>query len=137
VLAEYEHDPDADSYGLEAASALSLDPTRVFKTLVVLLDGGLTVCIVPAGATLDMRALGKHAALAPVQRAERVTGYVAGGISPLGQRRALPTLIDDTALQFKTVFVSAGRRGLQMELSPHDLVAATRAQVRKLRRDHQ
>lgn len=141
ALHEYAHDPSADSYALEAAEALGLDPARVFKTLVVAEDGGggapgdgLTVCIVPSGATLDLRAVGKRAAMAPTERAERVTGYVAGGISPLGQRRALPTLVDDSALEHATVFVSAGRRGLELELSPHDLVALTRAQVRRLRR---
>jgi Cys-tRNA(Pro)/Cys-tRNA(Cys) deacylase len=134
---EYVHDPSADSYALEAAEALGLDPARVFKTLVVAADGGadrLTVCIVPAGDTLDLKAVGKRAALAPTERAERVTGYVAGGISPLGQRRALPTLVDDSALEHATVFVSAGRRGLELELAPADLVALTRAQVRRLRR---
>ena len=94
----------------------------------------LTVCIVPSGATLDLRAVGKRAAMAPTDRAERVTGYVAGGISPLGQRRALPTLVDDSALAHATVFVSAGRRGLELELAPADLVALTRAEVRRLRR---
>jgi Cys-tRNA(Pro)/Cys-tRNA(Cys) deacylase len=134
---EYAHDPAADSYALEAAEALGLDPARVFKTLVVAAEGGmdgLTVCIVPSAATLDLKAVGKHAAMAPTERAERVTGYVAGGISPLGQRRALPTLVDDSALQHPTVFVSAGRRGLELELTPGDLVALTRAQVRRLRR---
>jgi Cys-tRNA(Pro)/Cys-tRNA(Cys) deacylase len=134
-LHEYEHDPAAESYALEAASALGLDPARVFKTLVVVLREGLAVCLIPSEATLDLRALGKQAAMAPVDRAERVTGYVAGGISPLGQRRALPTLIDDSALGFETIFVSAGRRGLEMELAPGDLVTLTRAEVRKLRRD--
>lgn len=132
---EYEHDPAAESYALEAASALGLDPARVFKTLVVALRDGLAVCLIPSEATLDLRALGKQAAMAPVDRAERVTGYVAGGISPLGQRRSLPTLIDESALGFETVFVSAGRRGLEMELAPGDLIALTRAEVRKLRRD--
>ncbi len=132
---EYEHDHAAESYALEAASALGLDPARVFKTLVVTLRDGLAVCLIPSEATLDLRALGKHAAMAPVDRAERVTGYVAGGISPLGQRRRLPTLIDESALRFETVFVSAGRRGLEMELAPGDLVGLTRAEVRKLRRD--
>jgi len=134
---EYAHDPAAASYALEAAEALGIAPERVFKTLVVAADGGadgLTVCIVPAAATLDLKAVGKRAAMAPTDRAERVTGYVAGGISPLGQRRALPTLVDDGALQHDTVFVSAGRRGLELELSPHDLVALTRARVRRLRR---
>lgn len=134
---EYVHNPEADSYALEAAEALGHDPARVFKTLVVAAEGGadgLTVCIVPADDTLDLKAVGKRAAMAPTDRAERVTGYVAGGISPLGQRRALPTLVDDSALQHATVFVSAGRRGLELELAPGDLVALTRAAVRRLRR---
>jgi Cys-tRNA(Pro)/Cys-tRNA(Cys) deacylase len=134
---EYAHDPAADSYALEAAQALGLDPARVFKTLVVAAEGGadaLAVCIVPSDDTLDLKAVGKRAAMAPTERAERVTGYVAGGISPLGQRRALPTLLDESALAHATVFVSAGRRGLELELAPDDLVALTRAQVRRLRR---
>jgi Cys-tRNA(Pro)/Cys-tRNA(Cys) deacylase len=135
TLHEYVHDPAADSYALEAATALGLEPARVFKTLVVTVGEELTVCIVPAGDTLDLRALGKRAQMAPTDRAERVTGYVAGGISPLGQRRALPTLLDDSALAFETIHVSAGRRGLEIELAPADLVALTRARVRKLRRD--
>jgi Cys-tRNA(Pro)/Cys-tRNA(Cys) deacylase len=131
---EYEHDPAASSYGLEAAEALGLDPARVFKTPVVDLDGALTVCIVPVAAELDLRSLGKRARLAETTKAERTTGYVAGGISPLGQRRALPTLVDDSALEHETVFVSAGRRGLEIELAPDDLVALTNAEVRPLRR---
>jgi Cys-tRNA(Pro)/Cys-tRNA(Cys) deacylase len=131
---EYAHDPAADSYALEAASALGLDPARVYKTLVVSRADELVVCIVPSGATLDLRSLGKRAQLAPTDRAERVTGYVAGGISPLGQRRALPTFLDDSALAHPTIFVSAGRRGLELELAPAALVALTRAQVRTLRR---
>ena len=131
---EYEHDPAAASYGLEAAEALGIDPRRVFKTLVADLDGTLTVCIVPVARELDLRSLGKRAKLADTTRAERTTGYVAGGISPLGQRRALPTLVDDSALGHPTVFVSAGRRGLEIELAPDDLVALTRATVRPLRR---
>jgi Cys-tRNA(Pro)/Cys-tRNA(Cys) deacylase len=137
ALHEYAHDPSADSYALEAAEALGLDPERVFKTLVVAAEGGadgLTVCVVPSDATLDLRAVGKRAAMAPAERAERVTGYVAGGISPLGQRRALPTLVDDSAPAHATVFVSAGRRRLELELAPADLVALTGAHVRRLRR---
>ena len=95
---EYAHDPRAESYALEAAAALALDPAVVFKTLVVDLDGRLAVCLIPSGDQLDTRALGKRAALADAQRAERVTGYVTGGISPVGQRRRLPTLIDASAL---------------------------------------
>jgi Cys-tRNA(Pro)/Cys-tRNA(Cys) deacylase len=131
---EYAHDPGAESYALEAAEALALDPGRVYKTLVVLVGDALHVCVVPSGATLDLRALGKRAQMAPTERAERVTGYVAGGISPLGQRRALPTLVDDSAPAHPTVFVSAGRRGLELELAPADLVALTRAEVRRIRR---
>jgi Cys-tRNA(Pro)/Cys-tRNA(Cys) deacylase len=131
---EYEHDARAESFAMEAADALGLDPARVFKTLVVDVDGELTVCIVPAGDQLDLRSLGKRAALAATQKAERTTGYVAGGISPLGQRRALPTLIDPSALEHGTIFVSAGRRGLEIELSPDDLVTLTSAEVRPLRR---
>jgi Cys-tRNA(Pro)/Cys-tRNA(Cys) deacylase len=132
---EYRHDPGAASYALEAAEALGLDPARVYKTLIVTPGAdALVVCIVPSAATLDLRAVGKRAELAPTARAERVTGYVAGGISPLGQRRALPTLLDDSALAHPTVFVSAGRRGLELELAPADLVALTHAEVRALRR---
>jgi Cys-tRNA(Pro)/Cys-tRNA(Cys) deacylase len=131
---EYDHDPNAASYGMEAAEALGLDPARVFKTLVADLDGALTVCIVPVAHELDLRSLGKRARMADPAKAERTTGYVAGGISPLGQRRALPTLVDETALEYDTVFVSAGRRGLEIELAPSDLVALTRGDVRALRR---
>lgn len=132
---EYEHDPSTESYALEAAGALGVDPARVFKTLVVTLRVGFAVCIVPSHATLDLRSLGKHTAMAPVDRAERVTGYVAGGISPLGQRRPLPTYLDDSATHLDTMFVSAGRRGLEIELAPDDLISLTRATVKKLRRD--
>jgi Cys-tRNA(Pro)/Cys-tRNA(Cys) deacylase len=131
-LHEYEHDPRADSYALEAATALGIDPERVFKTLVVSRDGDLTVCIVPAGELLDLKSLGKRAEMAPTGRAEKVTGYVAGGISPLGQRRPLPTLVDSSAELHDTVFVSAGRRGLEIELAPADLVALTAGEIRPL-----
>jgi Cys-tRNA(Pro)/Cys-tRNA(Cys) deacylase len=131
-LHEYEHDPRADSYALEAAEALGLDPDRVFKTLVVDRDGDLAVCIVPAGEKLHLQALGKRAAMAATDRAEKVTGYVAGGISPLGQRKPLPTFVDEWAMVHDTIFVSAGRRGLEIELAPGDLVALTGAQVRAL-----
>jgi len=131
---EYAHDPKAASYGMEAAEALGLDPARVFKTLVADLDGTMTVCIVPVAYELDLRSLGKRARMADTAKAERTTGYVAGGISPLGQRRALPTLVDETAIEHETVFVSAGRRGLEIELAPGDLVALTKAELRALRR---
>jgi Cys-tRNA(Pro)/Cys-tRNA(Cys) deacylase len=133
-LHEYDHDPAADSYALEAVEALGLDPARVLKTLVVERDGALAVCVVPAGHALDLRALGKRTSMADPSKAERATGYVTGGISPLGQRRRLPTLVDDSAVAFATVLVSAGRRGLEIELAPADLVALTGAEVRRLRR---
>ena len=126
---EYEHDPRAASFGLEAVEKLGLDPARVFKTLVADVDGTLTVAIVPVEAQLDLRALGKRARMADAKAAERATGYVAGGISPLGQRRALATVLDESALAFDTIHVSAGRRGLELELAPVDLVALTGART--------
>ncbi|WNI15100.1 Cys-tRNA(Pro) deacylase [Actinacidiphila sp. ITFR-21] len=127
----YEHDPAAGlSYGEEAARALGVVPERVFKTLVAEVDGALTVAVVPVSASLDLKALaaaagGKRAAMADPAAAERSSGYVVGGISPLGQRRPLPTVVDDSALGFATVFVSAGRRGLEVELPPAELVRLT------------
>lgn len=134
ALHEYAHDPGVASYALEATEALGLDPGRVFKTLVVDRDDRLVVCVVPADASLDLRSLGKRTAMADPAEAERATGYVTGGISPLGQRRRLPTLLDDSATPLPTVFVSAGRRGLEIELAPDDLVALTNAEVRRIRR---
>ena len=131
----YDHDPRAPSYALEAAEALGLDPAAVFKTLVCrLADGEHVVAIVPAADRLDLKALaaaagGKRAVLADPAEAERATGYVVGGISPLGQRKALPTVVDESALGFGTVLVSAGRRGLQVELPPAELVRLTRART--------
>jgi Cys-tRNA(Pro)/Cys-tRNA(Cys) deacylase len=128
----YHHDPAAESYGLEAAAALGVDPARVFKTLMVLRDDALVVCVLPVAQRLALKALGKPVSLAPAERAEKATGYVVGGISPLGQRRALATLLDTSALAHPTIYVSAGRRGLELELSPADLVALTGAEVRGL-----
>ena len=125
----YEHDPKAESYGLEAAEKLGVDPGRVFKTLVASVDGNLHVAVVPVASQLDLKALGKRAELARPADAERATGYVTGGISPLGQRRPLPTHVDASALEHGTVFVSAGRRGLELELDPRDLVRVTGATV--------
>ena len=119
-------------YAIAVADALDLPPGRLFKTLVVDVNGALRACIVPADRQLDLRALGKRAALADRTAAERATGYVIGGISPLGQRRRLPTTIDETALAWPTVLVSAGRRGLQLELAPSDLVRLTGADVRAI-----
>ncbi|MEU9074164.1 Cys-tRNA(Pro) deacylase [Kitasatospora sp. NPDC004745] len=128
----YEHDPAAASYGGEAAEALGVTAERVFKTLVADVDGVLTVGVVPVAGQLDLKALaaavgGKRAAMADPAAAERSSGYVRGGISPLGQRRPLRTVVDDSALAHPTVYVSAGRRGLEVELAPADLVALTGA----------
>jgi len=127
ALHAYDHDPRAASYGLEAVEKLGVDPARVFKTLVADVDGTLTVAVVPVEAQLDLRSLGKRARLADPRAAERATGYVAGGISPLGQRRRLPTVVDASALAHETIHVSAGRRGLELELAPADLLALTGA----------
>jgi Cys-tRNA(Pro)/Cys-tRNA(Cys) deacylase len=134
TLHEYDHDPRADSYAGEAAEVLGLDPRRVFKTLVVSVGDELAVAIVPAADQLDLKAVGKRAAMADMARAEKVTGYVAGGISPLGQRKRLPTFLDESADEQETVFVSAGRRGLEIEIAPADLIALTGADVRPLAR---
>ncbi|OLL73901.1 Cys-tRNA(Pro) deacylase YbaK [Pseudonocardia sp. Ae168_Ps1] len=131
----YTHqDAGGAGYGEEAVREMGQDPRRVFKTLVALVDGVMTVGIVPVAAQLDLKALaaaagGKKAVLADVADAERATGYVAGGISPLGQRRRLPTVVDDSAREHPTVFCSGGRRGLEIELAPDDLVALTGAVV--------
>ncbi|WP_034269260.1 Cys-tRNA(Pro) deacylase [Actinospica robiniae] len=132
VTHEYPHDPAAASYGTEAAEAMGVDPARVFKTLVADVDGRLTVAVVPVSGSLDLKALagavgGKKAAMADPAAAERSSGYVLGGISPLGQRRPLPTVVDASALAFETVFCSAGRRGLEVELAPAELVRLTSA----------
>jgi Cys-tRNA(Pro)/Cys-tRNA(Cys) deacylase len=134
TLHEYDHDPRAASYAGEAAEVLGLDPRRVFKTLVVSVGDDLAVAVVPAADQLDLKAVGKRAAMADTTRAEKVTGYVAGGISPLGQRKRLPTFLDESANGHETVYVSAGRRGLEIELAPADLVALTGADVRALAR---
>ncbi|MEI7058067.1 Cys-tRNA(Pro) deacylase [Nocardioides sp. CCNWLW239] len=132
TLHPYEHDPRAESYGLEAAEALGVDPARVFKTLMASLDGKLVVGIVPVTGQLDLKALaraldGSKAQMADVTAAERATGYVAGGISPVGHKRSHPTVVDESALAYDTVFVSGGRRGLDLELSPSDLIKITYA----------
>lgn len=139
TLHEYGHDPRAASYGLEAAEALGLDPAVVFKTLLASVDGRLAVGIVPVSGQLDLKALARalgtsRAVMADVTAAERATGYVAGGISPVGQKRAHPTVLDDSALGFGTVYVSAGRRGLDLGIAPADLVRVTEATVAPISR---
>ncbi|WP_091765517.1 Cys-tRNA(Pro) deacylase [Blastococcus aurantiacus] len=126
--------PAEAGYGEAAVAALGVDARQLFKTLVTVVDGALTVAVVPVATTLDLKALaaavgGRKAAMADPADAERATGYVRGGISPLGQRKSLPTVVDSTASDFPTVLVSAGRRGLQVELSPADLVRLTRART--------
>ena len=128
----YEHDPRAASYGAEAAAALGVDPARLFKTLVATVDGALAVAVVPVAGSLDLKALaaalgGKRAAMASPEAAARATGYVTGGISPRGHRSRLRVVVDASALAWPTMFVSAGRRGLQLELAPADLVRAASA----------
>jgi len=135
TLHEYDHDPRSGSYGLEASEALGVPPERVFKTLVAAVDGGiLAVGVVPVHRQLDLKALaaavgGKKAVMAEVAAAERATGYVAGGISPVGQKKRLAVVIDSSALELPTMFCSAGRRGLEIELKPADLVRAADAKV--------
>ena len=128
----YDHDPAADSYGLEAATALGVEPARVFKTLLVDTGSGLAVGVVPVDKQLDLKAIAgalgvKKAAMARPADAERSTGYVVGGISPVGQKRPLPTVLDESATGHATILVSGGRRGLDLELSPADLVRVTDA----------
>lgn len=128
----YEHDPAHPSYGEEAAEATGMSPERVFKTLVADVDGVLTVAVVPVAGQLDLKALatavsGKRASMADPTLAERTTGYVRGGISPLGQRKKLRTVLDTSADAHDTICVSAGRRGLEVELSPTDLTTLTQA----------
>jgi len=136
----YDHDPANRNFGEEAASVLGLDAQQVFKTLMVEVDGQLTVAIVPVTGKLDLGALaaavhGKRAVMADPAVAERKTGYLVGGISPIGQKTALPTVLDETAELFDTVFVSGGRRGFDIELAPSDLIAITAATVAAIARD--
>lgn len=130
---EYQHDPSAESFGLEAAAAMGVDPRQVFKTLVAsLASGELVVAVVPVVSRLNLKALAaatgaKKATMAEPEAAERATGYVLGGISPLGQRRRLTTVIDESALTHEQIYVSAGRRGLEIALRPGDLMILTNA----------
>jgi Cys-tRNA(Pro)/Cys-tRNA(Cys) deacylase len=132
VVHAYDHDPGARSYGLEAAEELGLDPGRVYKTLFVSADGRLVVAVVPVSRQLDLKAAAsavgaKRATMADPADAERASGYVVGGISPVGQKRRHPTVLDESASTYPTIFVSGGRRGLDLELAPADLVRVTGA----------
>lgn len=138
---EYDHDPAAESFGLEAAEKLDVDAARMFKTLVVKLDSRqLAVGIVPVSSLLNLKRMAracnaKKAAMADPAEVERATGYVLGGVSPLGQKKRLPTVIDTTAGSFDTVFVSAGRRGMDIELAPADLQALLGARYADIRQE--
>jgi Cys-tRNA(Pro)/Cys-tRNA(Cys) deacylase len=137
-LHPYEVSPDAPNYGALVAAALEVAPERLFKTLIAEVDGALTVAVVPVTGDLDLKALagaagGKRAALADRAAAERSSGYVRGGISPLGQRKRLPTVLDASALALDRMYVSAGRRGLQVSLAPADLVRLTSATTANIR----
>ena len=136
----YAHDARAAAYGLEAAEKLGLDPDRVFKTLLASVDGALAVGIVPVAMQLDLKALAhalgaKRAEMADPAVAERKTGYVVGGISPIGQKSVLPTVLDESAILAETIFVSGGRRGLDLELAPDDLIAVTGGRYAPIARD--
>jgi Cys-tRNA(Pro)/Cys-tRNA(Cys) deacylase len=134
---EYSHDPNSTSFGLEAAEKLGVDPNRVFKTLIANLDETFAVAIVPVNQQVSLKSLSrvlgaKRATMADPAQAARLTGYVVGGISPLGQKRLLTTVIDESAKQFETILVSGGRRGFDIELSPidlGDLLSATFAEI--------
>jgi Cys-tRNA(Pro)/Cys-tRNA(Cys) deacylase len=135
----YDHDPAAASYGLEAAAALSVPPGQVFKTLLVDNGTGLAVAVVPVDRQLDLKAVAvalgwKRATMADPAAAERSTGYVVGGISPVGQKRRLPTVVDHSATGFQRIYVSGGRRGLDLSLAPADLVRVTDARVADIAR---
>lgn len=139
-LHEYQQDPRAASYGLEAASLLNQDPNQVFKTLLFCLNGDskqLAVAIIPCAQKLNLKlaakaAKAKKAEMAEPAIAEKTTGYVLGGISPLGQKKALPTFLDESATQYPSIFVSGGKRGLEIELSPQDLLSLTKGQFAAL-----
>lgn len=129
---EYDHDPRSTSFGLEAAQALNLDPESVFKTLVVSVDTAPAVALVPVNCTLDLKAFaaargGRKSELVDPAVAQRLTGYVVGGISPVGQRKSLPTVVDESAHLMDIIYVSGGRRGLDIGLAPADLIRATQA----------
>jgi len=135
----YLHDPATTHFGLEAASALGIDPEQVFKTLLADVDGALVVAIVPVTGLLDLKALatvvgGKKAVMAAPELAERKTGYIVGGISPIGQKTVHPTVLDETAELFDTIFVSGGRRGFDVELSPADLLRVTQGTISAIAR---
>jgi Cys-tRNA(Pro)/Cys-tRNA(Cys) deacylase len=134
ALRPYDHDPRSQAYGDEAARALGIEPARIFKTLIATVDGKPACAVVPVAARLNLKAFaavlgGKRAELADPAVAARITGYVVGGISPIGQKSRLRVVVDESAQLFDTVYVSAGKRGLQVELAPDSLISVTRAAV--------
>ncbi|GAB2449925.1 Cys-tRNA(Pro)/Cys-tRNA(Cys) deacylase [Conyzicola lurida] len=136
----YDHDPGTTNYGIEAATALGLDPEQVFKTLLADVDGALVVAIVPVTGKLDLRALarevgGKKAVMADPAVAQRKTGYIVGGISPIGQKNPHTTVLDETAELYPSIFVSGGRRGFDIELAPADLLAITNGTTAAIARE--
>ncbi|HUC57828.1 MAG TPA: Cys-tRNA(Pro) deacylase [Streptosporangiaceae bacterium] len=138
-LHRYQHDQRAGSYGVEAATALGVPPEQVFKTLIVSVDGVLTTAVVPVAGQVNLKALadavgGKKAEMAQTAVAERATGYTVGGISPIGQRKSLPVVLDSSALELPVIYCSAGQRGLQVRLAPDDLILATGAKVAAIAR---
>lgn len=139
-ILEYAHDPSVASYGQEAVDALGLDAATVFKTLVADVEGvGLVCAVIPVTNMLDLKALadavrGRKARMADATAAERATGYVLGGISPLGQKKALPVVVDVIALEWPTVYVSAGRRGVELALAPRDLITLARARTGRIKK---
>lgn len=142
-LHEYAHNPQAPSYGEEAAQLLNQDPSRVFKTLLVAIEGDqkkLAVAVVPVSGQLNLKQMAnalnaKKVVMAEPAAAERITGYLVGGISPLGQKKRLPTVIDSSAHQFETIFISAGKRGLEIELSAPDLSQLVSGQFAEIARN--
>jgi Cys-tRNA(Pro)/Cys-tRNA(Cys) deacylase len=137
TLHPYDHDPRAEGYGEEAAAALGVAPQQLFKTLIAAIDGRLVCAVVPVAGRLDLKALaaavgGKRAGIADAAAAQRATGYVVGGISPLGQKTRLPVVVDISAQALPTVYVSAGKRGLQVELSPGDLIRLTSGKLARI-----
>ncbi len=142
LIHEYHHDNNVDSYGEEAAQALGVNSQQVFKTLLISapdLKDKMAVGIVPVSGQLDLKAIArqlkiKKAEIANPQDAEKITGYVVGGISPLGQKKRLKVVLDETALDFDTIYISAGKRGLEIELRPSDLIALCQAEVNKIRK---
>lgn len=134
TLHPYEYDPGAEAVGLQAAAALGIDPALMLKTLMVEVDGKPACCVIPADRQLSMKRVaaafgGKAAAMMPPPKAEKLTGYRVGGISPFGQKRAVPTALEAVACTAPKVWINAGQRGLLLDIAPADALAALKAQA--------